>query len=87
MAPFLRPFFVSHNLEKDSFSHYFRITLVFTEDFRLSSALASAGVGVKWPLWKDASINVVSAFPLIRDLEAGVPINKVRFDVAVTAVW
>lgn len=49
--------------------------------------LASAGLGVKWPLWKDASINVVSAFPLIRDLEAGVPINKVRFDVAVTAVW
>lgn len=49
--------------------------------------LASAGIGVNWPLFENAALRGTVAFPLIRDLDDGQDVNRARFDLSVNVAW
>lgn len=49
--------------------------------------LSSVGLGVRWPLFKGASIEVVGSVPLYRDIGEAGHVSSARADISATILW
>lgn len=50
-------------------------------------SLASAGFGIRVPLWQGAQLSGWAAMPLVKNVPAGAEVSDIRFDVSFTALW
>ena len=49
--------------------------------------LSSVGLGVRWPLFKGASIEVVGSVPLYKDIDEAGHVSSARADISATILW
>lgn len=49
--------------------------------------LSSVGLGVRWPLFKGASIEVVGSVPLYKDIDEAGHVSSARADITATILW
>ena len=49
--------------------------------------LSSVGLGLRWPLFKGASIEVVGSVPLYKDIDEAGHVSSARADISATILW
>lgn len=52
-----------------------------------ANRLSSVGVGLRWPLFKGASVEVVGSVPLYKDIGEAGHVNSARADISATVLW
>lgn len=52
-----------------------------------ANRLSSVGVGLHWPLFKGASVEVVGSVPLYKDIGEAGHVNSARADISATVLW